>query len=160
MDVKTWYWFAFLAVVFGVAGCRSDGGLINYRNPQTGEAWEVINPPKAQAPAQLSRGADGQVQAVAGPPRQEDTAVKQLWSIPLIGTGLIVLGVASLTLRGWLPSIPMAASLAAMATGAVLIAAPKIVQEAWWVLALMIGAVIVMYAISWWDNRRKLQGAK
>jgi hypothetical protein len=144
-------------VVAGCPGCAGDGGFIRYRNDQTGERWEVANPPKAEVPAQLSRGDKGQVAATAGPPRREDTAVKQLWLIPLIGTGLIVLGVGTLTLRGWFPSVPMGASLAAMGTGAVLIVAPKLVQEAWWILALLIGAVVVMYAISWWDNRHKLK---
>jgi hypothetical protein len=53
----------------------------------------------------------------------------------------------------------MAASIGSMATGALLIAAPKIVQEAWWLIVLMVGAVVVMYGISWWDNHRKLKGA-
>lgn len=150
------YAAAIIAVAASGAGCAGDGGLIRYSNDRTGERWLVANPPKAEAPAQLSRGEQGQMTATAGPPRREDTAVKQLWLIPLIGTGLIVLGVGTLTLRGWFPSVPMGASLAAMATGAVLIAAPKLVQEAWWILALLISAVVVMYAISWWDNRHKL----
>ncbi|MBI1373637.1 MAG: hypothetical protein GC159_12985 [Phycisphaera sp.] len=158
LDVRTW--LIALSIVLLAAGCGTDGGLITYTNPDTGESWEVINPPKSQAPAQLSRGSNGTIIATAGPPWREDTAVKQLWIVPVIGTGLIVLGVATLTLRSWFPSVPMAASVGAMATGALLIAAPKIVQEAWWMIALMVGAVVVMYGISWWDNRRKLKGAK
>lgn len=147
-----------LVVTLFVVGCET-AGWIHYRNDHTGETWEVHNPPKAQAPALLSRGKDGQMDASVSPPRKEDTAIKQLWVIPVIGAGLMVLGVATLIFRGWFPSVPMAASIGSMATGALLIAAPKIVQEAWWLIVLMVGAVVVMYGISWWDNHRKLKGA-
>ena len=152
-------WLPWLIGVIGlltITGCET-AGFVEYSNTTTGEHWRAQNPPKASAPATLSRGSQSEMSGQAGPPRKEDTAIKQLWIIPLIGVGLIVLGVATLTLRGWFQSVPISASLASMATGAVLIAAPKIVQEAWWVIALMIGAVIVMYGISWFDNRRKLK---
>jgi hypothetical protein len=168
-DILPWLIAALLLLLLAsTASCSlsgggsGGGGWIRYANQETGERWEVQNPPKAEAPAQLSRGEGGQMTAAAGPPRREDTAVKQLWLVPLIGVGLIVLGIGTLTLRGWFASVPMGASLASMATGATLIAAPKIVQEAWWLILLVIGAtglVIVMYATSWWDNHRKLKGA-
>ncbi|MEX2670929.1 MAG: hypothetical protein WD294_02340 [Phycisphaeraceae bacterium] len=138
-----------------VAAC-STGGLIDYHDAQ-GERWRLANPPKASAPATLSRGSDGSVTATVSPPHKKDMAIGQLWLIPIIGTGLIVIGVATLTLRSWLPTVPMGASLAAMATGTLLIAMPKIVQEAWWILALMLIGVAMMYAISWLDNRDKLK---
>ena len=157
MTTSRWLpWLLGAASLLLVAGCSAGGGLIDYVSPD-GERWRVANDPKAQAPAVLSRGSDGATWASVSPPRQPDTAIRQLWMIPIIGAGLILLGVATLTLRSWLPSVPMGASLASMATGAALIAMPKLVQEAWWILALMLIGVAVMYGISWWDNRDKLK---
>ena len=149
-------WLIGLTCILLVAGCGASSGLIDYVGSD-GERWRVANDPKAEAPAILSRGEGGTMWASVSPPQTPDTAILQLWFIPLIGAGLILLGIGTLVMRSWLPSVPMGASLAAMATGTILIAMPKIVQEAWWTLALMLIAVAAVYAISWFDNRCKLK---
>ena len=149
-------WLIGAACLLLVAGCSGSGGVIDYVGAD-GERWRVANDPKAEAPAILSRGSDGATWASVSPPQTPDTAILQLWFIPLIGAGLILLGIGTLVMRSWLPSVPMGASLAAMATGTILIAMPKIVQEGWWILALMLIAVVAVYAISWFDNRCKLK---
>lgn len=153
----TWLtWLAGGIAVLTLAGCASHGA-IDYRNAATGERWRVSNPPEAQAPATLVRGIDGDISATVSPPFQPDTAIEQLAAIPLIGVGLIVTGVGALVLRAWFPIVPITASLAAMATGAALFAVPKLVQEAWWLIGLVLLGLAVMYAISFFDNRSLLK---
>ncbi|MBI1374489.1 MAG: hypothetical protein GC159_17365 [Phycisphaera sp.] len=148
-----------IVALAALVACETPG-LIEYANQSTGESWTVTNPPKASSPASLTRGPGGQMQAIASAPREPDTpdtAIQQLWIIPVIGAGLIVFGAGTLTLRTWFPSVPISASLAAMGVGAALIAAPKIVQEAWWLMFAAIAAVALMYGLSWWDNHKKLK---
>ena len=135
------------------AGCAQTGGI--FFNPFTGE-WTVRNPANAEGGANLTVSADGAVSASVSGERAENTVAKALWFLPWLGAALMILGLATLVLRAWLPTMPLTASLAAMGLGAAFTFLPTIIQEAWWLVAGGLVALVVMYGVAWFDNRKKL----
>ena len=49
--------------------------------------------------------------------------------------------------------------LGSMGLGAAFLFLPKVIQEAWWLVAGGLAALVIMYGIAWVDNRKKVSEA-
>jgi len=151
-----------LFVVLMLLACSGRGKVIAERIWPDGrsERVEAVTPPKAISPASVSAGQTGDnwsFHASSGSGQPRDNALSSLSSLPMVGVGLMVVGIGLLIAKTWFPIIPMEAGFGLAALGAALIAAPVLIDRYAWLLALGVGLVFVfligttVWRMNLWD---------
>lgn len=151
---------AAIAAMIWIAVFQSGCAWNRARDAATGQ--EVVSvAPFWRVPGAVAASRDGNRRtgsAAPSPIMAADDAGGSAWIITLAGCAMIAAGVATLTLRSWFPVIPMSASLLAIGVGGGMLFLPKIIAEAWWVVAIAIVltvAVGLLYVLGFLDNRNR-----
>ena len=117
--------------------------------------WAGITSPSGVGAA--TSQPSGQATASTGHTQIRDYAAeKQSQTLTWAGIALVAIGTLSLFFRSYFPIIPIGASVAAIALGIVFLSLPGIIGEYGWLIG--IGAVGVVFLVSYFDNKNKLKG--
>jgi len=126
------------------------GGRITMDLPD-GSAVRVDQPPKAVAPATISRGADGTMRLSTGATQEQTPAMiaaDQTWLAWIVGPALILIGIGALAAKRWVPLIPTTTGTYTIAAGAAVmtlaIGLPSLPTWVWILIAVGLGAWLIL----------------
>lgn len=149
---------ACIVVLAMCQGCSAPGyARYHYRDADRVETITVRQPSDAIETATIRRTHEGGMDASTGRSQRVDhVGVAQVRYRVWIGAGVMLIGIATLIVRAWLPGVPMSASLLAIGSGlaiAMLPPMPPLLTYG------ALGLVGLLYAIGGWDNLLKLRGS-
>lgn len=139
-----------VVLLLGVFGCAQYGFIKVHRideqdGRKTTQTTEVRQPTGAIVPATLAMGdvaaTQPSITASTGAGQQIDQALAQLSGLPMIGVGLMVLGVVLLVAKAWFPLFPLELGIGLIALGFVVVMLPTIIDRYAWALGLGLAAV-------------------